>query len=384
MSRIVISAINIIEGGPLTVLRDCLSAAAVVVPAEYEIIALVNNSDLIQQSRVRLIEIPSAKKTWLHRLYWEWFGFHRLSKELKPTLWLSLHDITPRVLASRQAVYCHNPSPFYRISLRESLQEPVFFLFNLLYIWLYRVFIRRNHYVIVQQQWLRAEFKKRFGEIPVVVAHPVARADYSPKVNPNGPVFIFLYPALPRVFKNLETLCRAAQLLTSRGVTGFEIRLTTDGRENRYARWLRKQFGATSHVRFIGRQTQDEMRSQYSQASAVVFPSKLETWGLPISEAKSKKIPLLVAELPYARETVGTYDLVSFFPADSPATLADLMQSMLEKSWQPTGNQLSAPPSPFAPDWASLWGMLIDGLTSSTSSQPPLSGVKDERISVDE
>ena len=167
-------------------------------------------------------------------------------------------------------------------------------------------------------------------------------------------------------------------------MTGFEIRLTTDGRENRYARLLRKQFGATSHVRFIGRQTQDEMRSQYSQASAVVFPSKLETWGLPITEAKHQQIPLLVADLPYAHETVGTYDLVSFFPADSPAALADLMQSMLDKSWQPTGNQLSTPASPFAPDWASLWGMLIDGLASSTSSQPPLSGVKDERISVDE
>lgn len=51
---------------------------------------------------------------------------------------------------------------------------------------------------------------------------------------------------------------------------------------------------------------------------------------------------------------------------------------------QPTGNQLSAPPSPFAPDWASLWGMLMDSLASSTSSQPPLSGMKDERISVDE
>jgi glycosyltransferase involved in cell wall biosynthesis len=369
MPRVVVSAVNFTAGGPLTVLRECLSSAVATLPAEYEIIALVNNRDLIQQPRVRLIEIPSAKKSWLHRLYWEWFGFHRLSKNLKPTLWLSLHDITPRVLASRQAVYCHNPAPFYRISLTESLQEPVFFLFNLLYIWLYRAFIHRNHCVVVQQQWLREEFKKRFGQIRVVVAHRVARHEHSPRVNPSCPVFIFLYPALPRVFKNFETLCRASQLLTSRGVAGFEIRLTTDGCENRYARWLCKQFGATPHVRFIGRQTQDEMRSQYSQACAVVFPSKLETWGLPITEAKKQQIPLLVADLPYARETVGTYDLVSFFPADSPAALADLMQSMLDKSWQPTGNQLSTPSSPFAPDWTSLWDLLTDGLASSNSNQ---------------
>lgn len=384
MSRIVISAVNFSEGGPLTVLRECLSSAVATVPENYEIIALVHSTDLFRQPRVRLIEIPSAKKSWLHRLYWEWFGFLQLSKKLKPTLWLSLHDITPRVLASRQAVYCHNPSPFYRVSLKESLQEPVFLLFNLLYVWLYRALIRRNYCVIVQQQWLRAEFIKRFGQIPVVVAHPVARPLHFPKVNPSGPVFIFLYPALPRVFKNFETLCRAAQLLTSRGVTGFEIRLTTDGHENGYARWLRKQFGATSHVRFIGRQTQDEMRSQYSQASAVVFPSKLETWGLPISEAKSQQIPLLLADLPYAHETVGSYDLVSFFSVDSPAALADLMQSMLDKSWQPTGNKLNTPASPFAPDWTSLWGLLTDGLAFSHSNQTPLSGVIDRGILLDE
>lgn len=181
MSRIVISAVNITEGGPLSVLRECLSSAVAIVPENYEIIALVHSTDLFRQPRVRLIEIPSAKKSWLHRLYWEWFGFLQLSKKLKPTLWLSLHDITPRVLASRQAVYCHNASPFYQVSLKESLQEPVFLLFNLLYVWLYRAFIRRNYCVIVQQQWLRAEFIKRFGQIPVVVAHPVARPDHSLK-----------------------------------------------------------------------------------------------------------------------------------------------------------------------------------------------------------
>jgi hypothetical protein len=58
-----------------------------------------------------------------------------------------------------------------------------------------------------------------------------------------------------RIFKNCETLCRVAQLLESGGVTGFEIQLTTVRRENRYARWLREQFGVTPHVRFIGRQT---------------------------------------------------------------------------------------------------------------------------------
>lgn len=360
--RIVISAVNFTEGGPLTVLRECLASAAAVLPVEWELIALVHRTELIREPRVRLIPVPTAKKSWFHRLYWEWFGFGRISRDLKPTLWLSLHDITPRVSAVRQAVYCHNPAPFYRIGLREALWEPKFLAFNLLYAWLYRLLIRRNHHVIVQQDWLRTEFRRRMGPLPVVVAHPSLQAEERRYAPTPGPVFVFLYPALPRAFKNIETLGMATQILAAREVKGFEVRLTLDGTENRYARWLQRKFGATQQVRFIGRQTKDEMASQYHEASAVVFPSKLETWGLPITEGKAQRRPLLVADLPYARETVGTYDLVSFFPVESADALANLMQSMIEGAWTPTGNHRCDPEAPFAPNWASLWAILIGGL----------------------
>jgi glycosyltransferase involved in cell wall biosynthesis len=366
MLRIVVSAVNFTEGGPLTVLRECLASAVAVLPDEWEIVALVHRADLINEPRVRLISIPSSKKSWFHRLYWEWFGFGRISRELKPTLWLSLHDVTPRVSAMRQAVYCHNPSPFYRIGLREALQEPKFLMFNLFYVWLYRAFIHRNYCVIVQQEWLRAEFVRRMGSLSVVVAHPSLRVDEHPFTSILWPTFVFIYPALPRCFKNIETLCKAVQILASRGVGGFEVRLTIDGSENRYARWLLRRYGAKAQIRFIGRQTKDEMAMQYREASAVVFPSKLETWGLPITEAKAHRLPLLVVDLPYARETVGDYDLVSFFPAESSEALADFMQSMIKQTWQPTGNQHVSPEAPFAPDWGSLWGILTNELSPAT------------------
>jgi len=372
MFRIVVSAVNFTEGGPLTVLRECLASAAAVLPIDIEIVALVNSTELIDEPRIRFIAIPSAKKSWFRRLYWEWIGFHHISRQLKPALWLSLHDITPRVSATRQAVYCHNPSPFYRISMREAVQEPTFLLFNQLYALLYRVFIRRNYCVIVQQQWLRAEFIRRMGDIPVVVAHPSLQYVACPSTPKQGEPFVFIYPALPRVFKNIETVCKAAQILGSRGVFGFEVRLTLDGTENTYARWLLSIFSATPQVKFIGRQTKDAMAAQYREASAVLFPSKLETWGLPITEAKAKRLPLLVADLPYAHETVGTYDLVSFFPAESAEVLADLMQSMLLKTWQPIGGHQPNPATPFAPDWTSLWDILMNGLTPPLAVKSPI------------
>ena len=362
MFRVVISAVNFTEGGPLSVLRETLASAITELPSECEIIALVNSVDLINDSRIHFIAIPSAKKSWFKRLYWEWFGFMKISRKIKPSLWLSLHDITPRVVAGRQAVYCHNPSPFYRISLREALMEPSFLAFNFFYAYLYRIFIRRNYCVIVQQNWIRDEFIKKIAKLPIIVAHPSMTGMESLKNSSRGGKFIFIYPALPRIFKNFEILCSAAKLLVSRGVGNFEVRITIDGSENRYAIWLNKRFKDTVEIQFIGRQSKLQMAIQYQEADAVVFPSKLETWGLPITEAKSYQCPILVADLPYARETVGDYDLVSFFPVDSAAKLADLMQSMIEGTWSPIGGKHSDPAPPFASDWAGLWKFLTAGL----------------------
>ena len=104
MLIIVVSAINFTEGGQVTMLRECLVSAAAVLTDKWEIVAFVNRVDLINETRIRLMPIPSSKKSWFHRLYWQWFGFGRVSRELKPSLWLSLHNITPRVSAAKRFI----------------------------------------------------------------------------------------------------------------------------------------------------------------------------------------------------------------------------------------------------------------------------------------
>lgn len=366
---IVVSAVNLIEGGTLTVLRESLASAIKVVPTEWEIIALVHEAGLIRLPRVRIVEIPESKTSWLKRLYWEWFGFRKLSLQWNPELWLSLHDITPRVHARHQAVYCHNPAPFYWIRLREMVQEPKLLLFNLFYGSLYRLNIKRNRYVIVQQEWLRKEFLKRFGPLPMVVAHPSQNLLPKSGILKRVDHYIFLYPALSRVFKNFEIIGEAVELLQAKGIRNFEVRLTIDGTENPYSRWVRGRFGQLQNMRFLGLQSRDHMLEHYKEAFALLFPSRLETWGLPITEAKQHQLPMLVSELPYAHETVGEYDLVSFFDPQSPEMLANLMASMISGSWQPSGNREQPPCQPFAANWGELWTLLIEEQTISDDSK---------------
>lgn len=358
--RIVISAVSFTEGGPLTVLRECLAAAVATLPKECEIFALVNSDELIHEPRVRLIAIPSAKRSWFYRLYWEWFGFMNISRKLRPALWLSLHDITPRVLAKRRVVYCHNPSPFYRLTFLEAFQEPKFLIFNFFYKYLYQIQILKNYAVVVQQEWIRNEFSKKFGHQNIIVARPLQQEiplKLSPKLR--SAKFIYLYPAMPRFFKNFEVLCNAAEVLGDELQDMIEIRLTIDGTENRYARNLFKRFNKIKLLKFIGKQSHQQMCEQYAQCDAVLFPSKLETWGLPISEAKAHAKPILVSDMQYAHETVGTYSSVLFLDPDNPLAWANAIKKLCEGKLFFSGNSECLPIFPYAKDWKSLWLLLL-------------------------
>lgn len=361
--RIVISAINISEGGMLTVLRDCLAGAVSVLRPEWEIIALVHDRRLVDIPGLRMLEFPLSKRSWLLRLYYEFWRFRQLSTRLRPDVWLSLHDTSPWVKARRQVVYCHNSSPFYRVTGREAWWEPKLLLFNLLYRYLYRFNIHSNTYVVVQQGWLRDAFSLLYGVKDVVVAYPLKETRAQTMPTATKPVKqVFLYPALPRAYKNLEVVCEAAAILAHRNVTGFEIRLTISGQENRYATAMVKRYGSIPGVSFIGRQNIKEMDEQYQACTVVIFPSRLESWGLPISEAKAYGKALMVADLPYAHETVGTYNSVAFFDPANPEALADMMQAEIEDRSVVGPVKQDKPAPPFTRDWPQLIRLLTKGI----------------------
>lgn len=363
--RIVISAVNFTEGGPLTVLQEAVDAATAHFP-DWEVIVAVNRVGLIPKSRATEIVFPEAKSSWLRRLHLEWFGFLQLSRELKPDVWLSLHDITPRVEAGRQYVYCHNPAPFCKAAVPLEQLDRSFMLFKRFYGLLYRCFIHRNDAIIVQQQWLRDQFKKRFGVRQVIVAHPTSAVDHVTQRVPSKLPRTFFYPAFPRVFKNIELLGESAARLEHITAWSGKILITLDGSENAYARTMRERYGHLRSLVFLGLQDRLQMNALYSECDTVIFPSLLETWGLPISEAKARKIPLLAADLPYARETVGNYDAIRFFDPQDADSLAQLLLNIHLGAEGFGAARNAEPDAPYAEDWKSLLKMIMSGGLRST------------------
>jgi glycosyltransferase involved in cell wall biosynthesis len=361
VKRIVLSGVNLVEAGPLSVYKDALSELSRGFSGRYEIIALVNKAGLFDTTGVTYLEFPAVKRSWLRRLKFEYLDCRSLSRQLDAHLWLAMHDMSPNVKADIQAVYYHNPAPFYRLTLREAFIDWRFAMFCLFYHLLYAFNIRKNDFFIVQQQWLRETIHKQYPALRVVVAQP------SPPLSDHLPAHIpaddgrvrFFYPALPRVFKNMEVILQACALLEEQGTMAFEVTLTVSGTENPYARMLWQKYGHLSMVRWLGVLPRSRVEELYREADCLIFPSKLETWGLPISEFKQTGRPILLADLPYAHETLGSYQAALFFPPRDAHALARQMAAVAsgEANFHPIESPLIPPP--FTKNWQQLFQVLL-------------------------
>jgi len=349
--------------GPLALFRDALKSLAQNHGDRFEIIALVHRRDLFDVDGVTFVEFPRISSSWLGRLRFEYWSSKEISRRLKPSLWLAMHDITPNVTADVRAVYCHNGAPFYRPRWFELRDDPKFVAFCLFYGFLYRINIHANDYVIVQQSWIREEFRRRYGVRNVVVAHPSVDVPKTASASARSRLprpYRFFYPAAPRTFKNPEVCLQASRLLEARNITNFELWFTFDASTNRYASRLAKQFSDVKSVRWLGSLARERVFDLYGEADCLLFPSRLETWGMPITEFRSLGKPMLVADLPYAHETAAGYDFAKLFDPDDAGHLANLMAQAA--NGEPIFRKLpeAAIESPYAGNWAELWELLLD------------------------
>ena len=357
--HIVVSAVNIRKGGTLTVLRDCLAYLST--RQDLRVTALVHSRKLCDFSGIEYIEIPWSAKGWGRRLWCEYVTMGRLSREMGDIdLWLSLHDTTPNVRARRRAVYCHTSFPFMKIKARDFRMDFKIPMFAMLTRFAYRINVHENDYLIVQQDWFRKGLSTMLGfpEERIIVARPDFKAPAIENVTPDLPTF--LYPATPDCHKNFETLCEASSILERRiGKGKFRTVITIDGKENRYSRWLYRKWNGVESIDFHGFMGKDELYGNYGKASCLVFPSRVETWGLPVSEFMPSDKPIAIADLPYAHETAAGAGSVAFFDADDAAALADLMQRVVDgdlAGFSPVPRTVTAEPS--AESWKDLLNLL--------------------------
>ncbi len=121
--------------------------------------------------------------------------------------------------------------------------------------------------------------------------------------------------------KNLECVVEAMLALHEQGVAVPDLVLA-GAKRKRVEKFLeRERFKPLiGKFHFVFNPNQSELRELYERAYALVLPSRMEGWGLPVSEALWCGTPALAADVPALREAGG--ELARYFDPEKPEELA--------------------------------------------------------------
>jgi len=116
----------------------------------------------------------------------------------------------------------------------------------------------------------------------------------------------------------------------------------------------------------VGTRPYAELLAYYKSATALLFPSVLESFGLPLIEAAAFGTPVFAADLPYAHEVLDGYGNVSFADPGVPEQWADLLRRAAD----------CKPAAPLRPNsgnsWKAVFGIIDRALDRSHVARAPI------------
>jgi glycosyltransferase involved in cell wall biosynthesis len=123
----------------------------------------------------------------------------------------------------------------------------------------------------------------------------------------NRTFFNMFYPASNQFFKNHWVIFQALKLIDNKLNHKIVLYLT-----NKESEFNPMPEFRNIEIVFLGKVPFQTVMSLYQQVDCLVFPSYIETLGLPLIEAASTGLSVLAADLPYAHEVLNGYGGVKF------------------------------------------------------------------------
>lgn len=327
--RIMVFDVPAEEGGALTILKQYYNAA--LEDSKNEWFFVVSTPELSDSQNVKVLRFPWVKKSWLHRLYFDKFIARKLVSSFEINEVLSLQNIIIKGLNVRQTLYLHQPLPFV-IKRYKATENFKFWLYQNVISRMIFNSIRRADKVIVQTNWMKEACLKKIIVKPskIQVMPPNVEINienkYTPDENQNN---LFFYPASGFEYKNHGVIIKAAEKLFNDNITNFRIKLTLKGNETNY---IRQFYDIVQEkklpIEFIGQISLDQVYKYYTK-SILIFPSYIETFGLPMLEAKLHKGIILASDYPFSHEILNGYNNAYFFDAFNADELYFLMKDII-------------------------------------------------------
>lgn len=329
--RIMVFDVPAVSGGALSVLHDFY--AEFKTDKENEYIFVVSLPELKETSNIKVLRFPWIKRSWAHRFYFDHFIASRLIKKYKVEKVLSLQNVSIPYTKVYQSVFVHNALPFseYRFSFNEN--KFLWFYQNVIGRTIKKSIIKADH-VIVQTNWMKEIFidQLNISVDKVKVKYPLVNIEVNNKFQETKEsLSTFFYPASPMMFKNHKDIIDACLKLKREGVENYQVIFTISGNEDLNILELSKIVKENRlPVSFVGNLPKEEVLKKYSK-SILVFPSYIETVGLPLIEAKMHGTPIIVSDCPYSHEVLDGYKNVYFYDPFNTEMLSKILKKFIQK-----------------------------------------------------
>jgi glycosyltransferase involved in cell wall biosynthesis len=206
---------------------------------------------------------------------------------------------------------------------------------------LYRAFCRQAKYVCVQTEWGKRDLMSKLSmeseKVKVIPwgsaieqLMPLTQSTVSATAAKlNLPEQFFFYPAVTWEHKNHQVIIRALRVL--KDDHGIAVQVRFSGKATSFQRQLERlanELGVAGQIKYLGFISPEELQAVYARATAMIFPSKFEGFGLPLLEAFHAGVPVVSSNATVLPEVA--QDGALYFHPNSPQELAEQMKRVLE------------------------------------------------------
>lgn len=328
--RIMVFNVPAESGGALTILHDFYREAAEHDNKKIEWIFVLSTPKLQAKENITILRFPWIKKSWGHRLVFDHIVAPKLVKKYQVDKVLSLQNISIPKISCNQTVYIQQALPFIKYKYKWKENKLLWIYQNIIG----RVIIKsikKSDQVIVQTKWMKDACveKTRVNEMKINVVSPRVKKPSNAIFEPeNMSLPTFFYPAVGLAYKNHSIIVEACKQLI-RISKDFKVVFTLNEDENPYISNLSKQ-AIEEHlpIEYVGTLSKEDVYKFYTQ-SILVFPSFIETFGLPLLEARLHNGIILAADCPFSREILADYNNAYFFNPFVAEEIVLLMEQVL-------------------------------------------------------
>lgn len=284
--------------------------------------------------RIEIRVFKETKESWIKRWVFENFELPKIIETENFDVVISLQNMPVKKCDKPQLVYLHQSLQYCpkKFSLFRS-EERGLAIRQKLICGLIKKNIKKAKHIFVQTEWIKNATMDWVGfsedKITVVpVTFDINSVPVKPYTGHNSREFF--YPARAEIYKNHKTVIEACKILKSKGIDDFRVIFTINPDSGVYERQL-SELAEGLPVDFIGNVEYEDIWGYYSR-TILLFPSYLETCGLPMLEAKAAKGRILASDMPFSHEALDGYANVNFFEYNNAEQLAQKMEEMLAGS----------------------------------------------------